>query len=124
LRWQGALDTSRLSASFSVDLRADVLSQLSYISEGSEACSCCLAVTMVFPEDRLMAKMFNEEMATYYEKYYEDKGVTLIKGDTVTGFEGDGKVEGIHWQIIHSGKSYCVVAVIGILHCHACCTLC
>lgn len=50
-------------------------------------------VTMVFPEDRLMAKMFNEEMATFYEKYYEDKGVTLIKGDTVTGFEGDGKVE-------------------------------
>ena len=53
-----------------------------------------LAVTMVFPEDRLMAKMFNEEMASFYEKYYEDKGVTLIKGDTVTGFEGDGKVEG------------------------------
>ncbi|KAL0018815.1 hypothetical protein WJX77_001023 [Trebouxia sp. C0004] len=50
-------------------------------------------VTMVFPEDRLMAKMFNEEMATFYEKYYENKGVTLIKGDTVTGFEGDGKVE-------------------------------
>ena len=48
---------------------------------------------MVFPEDRLMAKMFNEEMAKFYEKYYENKGVTLIKGDTVTGFEGDGKVQ-------------------------------
>lgn len=40
-----------------------------------------------------MAKMFNEEMAKFYEKYYENKGVTLIKGDTATGFEGDGKVE-------------------------------
>ena len=50
-------------------------------------------VSMVFPEDRLMAKMFNEEMAKFYEKYYENKGVTLIKGDTATGFEGDGKVE-------------------------------
>ncbi len=49
---------------------------------------------MVFPEDRLMAKMFNEEMAGFYEKYYEDKGVTLVKEDTATGFEGDGKVEG------------------------------
>lgn len=48
---------------------------------------------MVFPEDRLMAKMFNEEMAKFYEKYYENKGVTLIKGDTVIGFEGDGKVQ-------------------------------
>jgi len=49
---------------------------------------------MVFPEDRLMAKMFNEVMAGFYEKYYEDKGVTLVKEDTATGFEGDGKVEG------------------------------
>lgn len=48
---------------------------------------------MVFPEDRLMAKMFNEEMAKFYEKYYENKGVTLVKGDTATGFDGDGKVE-------------------------------
>lgn len=51
------------------------------------------AVSMVFPEDRLMAKMFNEEMAKFYEKYYENKGVTLLKGDTATGFDGDGKVE-------------------------------
>lgn len=48
---------------------------------------------MVFPENRLMAKMFNEEMAKFYEKYYENKGVTLVKGDTATGFDGDGKVE-------------------------------
>ena len=67
---------------------------------------------MVFPEDRLIAKMFNEEMATFYEKYYEDKGVTLIKGDTVTGFEGDGKVEGEHWQSrLHSRSIfYCIAA--------------
>ncbi len=91
-------------------LRADVLSQLSYISQTAEVSTCCLAVTMVFPEDRLMAKMFNEEMAAYYEKYYEDKGVTLIKGDTVTGFEGDGKVEGTHWQtILHICRVWHVV---------------
>lgn len=67
---------------------------------------------MVFPEDRLMAKMFNEEMATFYEKYYEDKGVTLIKGDTVTGFEGDGKVEGMRCQSILCGCSiWCIVLV-------------
>ena len=51
------------------------------------------AVTMVFPEDRVMAKMFNEEMATFYEKYYADKGVKFIKEDVATGFEGNGKVE-------------------------------
>ena len=54
-------------------------------------------VTMVFPEDRVMAKMFNEEMATFYEKYYADKGVKFIKEDVATGFEGDGKVEGVYF---------------------------
>lgn len=48
---------------------------------------------MVFPEDRVMAKMFNEEMATFYEKYYADKGVKFVKEDVATGFEGNGKVE-------------------------------
>lgn len=57
---------------------------------------CFAAVTMVFPEDRVMAKMFNEEMATFYEKYYADKGVKFIKEDVATGFEGDGKVEGVN----------------------------
>lgn len=57
-------------------------------------------VSMVFPEDRLMAKMFNEEMAKFYEKYYENKGVTLVKGDTVTGFEGDGKVQSMFCFLI------------------------
>ncbi len=101
-------------------LRADVLSQHLYIRVGVEASSCCLAVTMVFPEDRLMAKMFNEEMATFYEKYYEDKGVTLIKGDTVTGFEGDGKVEGTHWQIILRGCSIWHIILLSCTFCRHC----
>ena len=40
---------------------------------------------MVFPEDNLMSRLFTPEIAAYYEKYYEGKGVTFIKGDTVTG---------------------------------------
>ena len=42
-------------------------------------------MTMVFPEDFLMSRLFTPEIAAYYEKYYEGKGVTFIKGDTVTG---------------------------------------
>ena len=64
--------------------------------EGALKQAGCPAVSIVFPEDRLMAKMFNADMATFYEKYYEDKGVTLIREDVVTGFDGDGKVEGAH----------------------------
>ena len=40
---------------------------------------------MVFPEDYLMSRLFTPEIAAYYEKYYEGKGVTFVKGDTVTG---------------------------------------
>ncbi|KAL3158044.1 hypothetical protein ABBQ32_011653 [Trebouxia sp. C0010 RCD-2024] len=69
-------------------------------------------VSMVFPEDRLMAKMFNEEMAKFYEKYYENKGVTLIKGDTVIGFEGDGKVQTVE---LKSGKKLeASLVVVGV----------
>lgn len=72
----------------------------------AQAVVALLAVTMVFPEDRVMARMFNEEMATFYEKYYQDKGVKFVKGDVATGFEGEGKVEGQAACIYtHSGQS-------------------
>ena len=74
--------------------------------------TCVATVSMVFPEDRLMAKMFNEEMAKFYEKYYENKGVTLIKGDTATGFEGNGKVE----------RMFAVSTVLSTLRVHHCLT--
>lgn len=54
-----------------------------------------LELTMVFPESRLMERFFTPEMAAFYERIYTDKGITLVKGELVTGFEGtDGKVGG------------------------------
>lgn len=49
-----------------------------------------LDVTIVFPEDRFMARLFTSEIAAFYEKFYEQKGIRIIKEDTVTGFEGEG----------------------------------
>lgn len=31
------------------------------------------------------------QIAAFYEKFYADKGITIVK-DSVTGFEGSGKV--------------------------------
>lgn len=40
-----------------------------------------------------MARLFTEDIASFYERFYEDKGVKIIKEDTVVGFEGsNGKV--------------------------------
>ena len=49
-----------------------------------------LDVTIVFPEDRFMARLFTNEIADFYERFYMDKGIKIIKEDTVTGFEGSG----------------------------------
>jgi monodehydroascorbate reductase (NADH) len=62
-------------------------------------CAHCLNVngldtTIVFPEDRFMERLFTPEIADFYESYYADKGVKILKQDTVVGFEGDaGKVK-------------------------------
>ncbi|KAK9833441.1 hypothetical protein WJX81_005619 [Elliptochloris bilobata] len=49
-----------------------------------------LDVTLVFPESRVMERLFTPEIASFYEKFYEDKGIKFIKGTTVTAFEGEG----------------------------------
>lgn len=51
-----------------------------------------LDVTLVFPEDRFMARLFTPEIADFYEKFYADKGIKIIKEDVVTSFEGEGQV--------------------------------
>eukprot|EP00899_Mesostigma_viride_P015286 jgi/Mesvir1/23759/Mv18687-RA.3 len=59
-----------------------------------------LDVTMVFPEDRLMARLFPPEIASFYERYYADKGVKLVKRSTVSEIikKDDGTVRGVALQ--------------------------
>ncbi|PRW59212.1 monodehydroascorbate reductase [Chlorella sorokiniana] len=52
-----------------------------------------LDVTMVFPEDRFMARLFTPDIAAFYEQFYAGKGIKIVKGDVVSSLEGaDGKV--------------------------------
>lgn len=60
-----------------------------------------LDVTLVFPEDRFMARLFTPEIADFYEKFYADKGIKIIKEDVVTSFEGEGQVK---TSVLKSGK--------------------
>ncbi len=66
-----------------------------YDMERKTVWSC--AVTLVFPEDRLMSRLFTPEIAAYYEKYYADKGIKLVKGELASGFVdgGDGSVKAV-----------------------------
>lgn len=55
-------------------------------------------VTMIFPEEHLMPRLFTPEIAVHYEKYYKERGATLINhGRLCKAFLGDdeGKVRGV-----------------------------
>ncbi|XP_073149255.1 monodehydroascorbate reductase [Henckelia pumila] len=51
-------------------------------------------VTMVYPEPWCMPRLFTSGIAAFYEGYYANKGVQIIKGTVAVGFSsnGDGEV--------------------------------
>ncbi|XP_059646724.1 monodehydroascorbate reductase [Cornus florida] len=50
-------------------------------------------VNMVYPEPWCMPRLFTSEIAAFYEGYYENKGVKIIKGTVAVGFDADAKGE-------------------------------
>lgn len=48
-----------------------------------------IPVTMVFPEDYCMPRLFTPEIARYYEDYYMKKGIQFRKGNVLSSFECD-----------------------------------
>ncbi|KAJ7562759.1 hypothetical protein O6H91_03G083300 [Diphasiastrum complanatum] len=48
-----------------------------------------LKVTMVYPEPWCMPRLFTTDIASFYEGYYQAKGVTIVKGTVASGFETD-----------------------------------
>ncbi|KAL8505063.1 hypothetical protein ACS0TY_016321 [Phlomoides rotata] len=50
-------------------------------------------VTMVFPEPWCMPRLFTAGIAAFYESYYVNKGVNIIKGTVAVGFGTNGNGE-------------------------------
>jgi monodehydroascorbate reductase (NADH) len=85
---------------------------------GLELAACLtlnkIKVTMVFPDPCFMPRLFTPELASFYEGYYEGKGVTIIKGTSVTAFEKDdnGHVSKV---ILKDGRSLdSTLVVVGV----------
>lgn len=55
-------------------------------------------VTMVFPEPWCMPRLFTADIAKFYEGYYANKGVKIIKGTVAVGFgsHANGEVKEVH----------------------------
>nr|KJB81896.1 hypothetical protein B456_013G166500 [Gossypium raimondii] len=54
-------------------------------------------VTMVYPDPWCMPRLFTPTMAAFYESYYENKGIKIIKGTVSVGFNANanGEVKGV-----------------------------
>ncbi|KAI8111300.1 hypothetical protein M9434_004872 [Picochlorum sp. BPE23] len=73
-----------------------------------------LEVTMVFPESRLFERLFTPEIAEFYEKFYAEKGITLVKGALCKSLEGD-ETGSVTTAVLDNGtKVQCDLVVVGI----------
>ncbi|MBA0573927.1 hypothetical protein Golob_001174 [Gossypium lobatum] len=50
-------------------------------------------VTMVYPDPWCMPRLFTPTMAAFYESYYENKGIKIIKGTVSVGFNANANGE-------------------------------
>ncbi|GAB4823794.1 hypothetical protein N2152v2_010840 [Parachlorella kessleri] len=72
-----------------------------------------LDVTMVFPESRLMERLFTPELAAFYEGYYAEKGIKILKGDLAVALEGsNGKVAGV--RLKSGGQVEASLVLVGV----------
>ncbi|KMS98835.1 hypothetical protein BVRB_3g068160 [Beta vulgaris subsp. vulgaris] len=73
-------------------------------------------VTMVFPEDHCMPRLFTTKIADYYEEYYKGKGVKFVKGTVLMSFEFDsnGKITAVNLKDGTRVPADMVVVGIGI----------
>lgn len=75
-----------------------------------------IPVTMVFPEDYCMPRLFTPEIAMFYEDYYMKKGIQFKKGNVLSSFEFDdsGKVSAVILKDGSRVEATLVVCGIGI----------
>jgi NADPH-dependent 2,4-dienoyl-CoA reductase/sulfur reductase-like enzyme len=73
-----------------------------------------LEVTMVLREERIWSRIFTPQMSTFFERYYESRGVRIIKSAVVTELGGAGAVNTVVLDGAPSISCELVVAGIGV----------
>jgi NADPH-dependent 2,4-dienoyl-CoA reductase/sulfur reductase-like enzyme len=71
--------------------------------------------TMLFPEDRVWQRIFTAEMSAFFEAYYEERGVKVVRLDLPQSFEGDGRVRSVVTRGGVKLDADVVVAGIGVM---------
>ncbi|KAL5548002.1 hypothetical protein UlMin_003233 [Ulmus minor] len=73
-----------------------------------------LDVTMVYPENWCMPRLFTSEIAAFYEGYYAKKGIKIIKGTSATGFEARQNGEVKEVKLANGNVLRADLVVVGI----------
>jgi 3-phenylpropionate/trans-cinnamate dioxygenase ferredoxin reductase subunit len=69
------------------------------------------ACTMVAVEEVALSRTFGDDAGSFFQKALEEHGVTFVGGESVSAFEGDGRVSSV---LTESGRSFeCDLVVVG-----------
>ncbi|CAH2074288.1 unnamed protein product [Thlaspi arvense] len=74
-----------------------------------------LEVTMVYPEPWCMPRLFTAGIASFYEGYYANKGINIVKGTVAAGFStnSDGEVTEVKLKDGRTLKADIVIVGVG-----------
>jgi NADPH-dependent 2,4-dienoyl-CoA reductase/sulfur reductase-like enzyme len=71
-----------------------------------------IGVTIVLKDDRIGARLFSPEMSHFFEAYYAERGVRLLKGTSVSQLQGE---EVVSSAVLVDGQTIsCQLVVVGI----------
>ncbi|XP_012066458.1 monodehydroascorbate reductase [Jatropha curcas] len=73
-----------------------------------------LDVTMVYPEPWCMPRLFTAGIAAFYEGYYADKGIKIIKGTVAVGFTSDSNGEVKEVQLKDGRVLEADIVIVGV----------
>ncbi|XP_060191525.1 monodehydroascorbate reductase 4, peroxisomal [Lycium barbarum] len=71
-------------------------------------------VTMVFPEAHCMARLFTPKIASFYEEFYQSKGVKFVKGTVLTSFDFDSNQKVTAVNLRNGTKLPADMVIVGI----------
>lgn len=71
-------------------------------------------VTMVFPEDKMLAKFATADIASFFQNYYRGKGVEIMQNEEVVEILGEQKVEQAGLKSGEKIETDMLVAGIGV----------
>jgi len=73
-----------------------------------------LEVTMVYPEPWCMPRLFTAGIASFYEGYYANKGINIVKGTVAAGFSTNSNGEVIEVKLKDGRTLGADIVIVGV----------